>query len=175
MAHTLKLRDSKLPAPFRDSISIPGDVAELSLPGLALPEAFEDLEKRLDSALKLCKLSTPPDGQVLGVIAICQELQRLLKCAFIGTCSRRGGEGVLSNCTMDNFPRAIFNTISAVWYAVVAVYIVILLCGTFARARVMPNSILFILACTFTFRMFLQRMGFLPAGWKSSRNIIPTA
>ena len=55
------------------------------LPGLALPEAFQSLEKRVESTLKLCKLNTPPDAQVLGVLAISQELQRLLKCAFIGT------------------------------------------------------------------------------------------
>lgn len=57
-------------------------VAELVLPGQALPEAFQSLEKRLDSTLKLCKLT--PDAQMVSVIAICQELQRLLKCAFIG-------------------------------------------------------------------------------------------
>lgn len=58
--------------------------AEPVLPGLALPEAFELLEKRLESTVKLCKLSSSSDGQVLSVIAICQEFQRLLKCAFVG-------------------------------------------------------------------------------------------
>ena len=58
--------------------------ADLVLPGLALPEAFDSLEKRLDSTIKLCKLSTPHDGPLLSVITVCQELQRLLKCAFIG-------------------------------------------------------------------------------------------
>ena len=59
-------------------------LAEPVLPGLALPKAFETLEKHLDSTLKLCKLNRPPDGQILSVITICQELKRLLKCAFIG-------------------------------------------------------------------------------------------
>ena len=59
-------------------------VAEPVLPGLALPEAFESLDRRIESTIKLCKLSTPPDTHVLSVIGMCQELQRLLKCTFIG-------------------------------------------------------------------------------------------
>lgn len=88
MANTLKLRDSKLPASTFPKLTSPVwfGVVEPVLPGLALPEAFGSLEKRLDSTIKLCKLSSPPDGPLLSVIAICQELQQLLKCAFIGMC-----------------------------------------------------------------------------------------
>ena len=66
-------------------------LADPVLPGLALPEAFESLEKHVESTIKLCKLSSPPDGQILSVITVCQELQRLLKCAFIGKGKIKGG------------------------------------------------------------------------------------
>ena len=58
--------------------------AEPVLPGLALPEAFESLDKRLEATVQLCQLKGSVEGQMLGVLAVCQELQRLLKFAFIG-------------------------------------------------------------------------------------------
>lgn len=54
------------------------------IPGLALPEGFESLERRVDSILQLCKLKGSVESQVMGVVTVCQELQRLLKCAFVG-------------------------------------------------------------------------------------------
>ena len=38
----------------------------------------------MESTLRLCQLKGSPEGQLLGAITICQELQRLLKFAFIG-------------------------------------------------------------------------------------------
>lgn len=54
------------------------------IPGLALPEAFESVDRQLDSALQLCRLHGSVEGQVLSVVTICQELQHLLKLAFVG-------------------------------------------------------------------------------------------
>lgn len=56
----------------------------MSLPGLALPEAFESLEGHLESVVSLCQLKGSAEAQAVGVVSICQELLRLLKCAFIG-------------------------------------------------------------------------------------------
>jgi hypothetical protein len=65
MTHTLKLK------------------GDLSLPGLALPEAFQSLDSRLDSVLQLCSAKGSPEAQLLGVVTVCEELKQLLKCAFI--------------------------------------------------------------------------------------------
>lgn len=54
------------------------------VPGLGLPGAFEALDKRLESTMQLCKLKGSAESQTLGMITVCQELQRLLKFAFIG-------------------------------------------------------------------------------------------
>ena len=54
------------------------------VPGLALPAAFEALDKRLESTLQLCQLKSSAESQTLGLVTVCQELQRLLKFAFIG-------------------------------------------------------------------------------------------
>lgn len=53
-------------------------------PGLALPEAFESLDSHLESVMSLCQLKGSTEAQAVGVVSICQELLRLLKCAFIG-------------------------------------------------------------------------------------------
>lgn len=64
------------------NLSIP---AEFILPGLALPEAFRALDTRLESTLQLCSSSKGPmDGPFLGLVTVCQEMQTLLKLAFIG-------------------------------------------------------------------------------------------
>jgi hypothetical protein len=65
MSHTLKLK---------------GDV---SLPGLALPEAFASLDSRLESVMQLSVSKGSPEAQVVGLITVCEELKQLLKCAFI--------------------------------------------------------------------------------------------
>ena len=57
---------------------------ETPVPGLALPEAFESLEQRLDSTLQLSRLGGSPSAQTLGLVTVCQEMERLLKLAFIG-------------------------------------------------------------------------------------------
>ena len=38
----------------------------------------------MEATLRLCQLKGSPEGQLLGAITVCQELQRLLKFAFIG-------------------------------------------------------------------------------------------
>ena len=57
---------------------------EMAFPGLALPEAFESLDSHLESVVSLCQLKGSTEAQAVGVVSICQELLRLLKCAFIG-------------------------------------------------------------------------------------------
>ena len=58
--------------------------AEPILPGLALPEAFESLDKRIESTVQFCSLKGSVESQILGLVTVCQEMQRLLKFAFIG-------------------------------------------------------------------------------------------
>ena len=58
--------------------------AEPILPGLALPEAFESLDKRIESTVQFCRLKGSVESQILGLVTVCQEMQRLLKFAFIG-------------------------------------------------------------------------------------------
>ena len=60
--------------------------AEPILPGLALPEAFESLDKRIESTVQFCRLKGSVESQILGLVTVCQEMQRLLKFAFIGEC-----------------------------------------------------------------------------------------
>ena len=62
----------------------PQQSAEPILPGLALPEAFESLDKRIESTVQFCRLKGSVESQILGLVAVCQEMQRLLKFAFIG-------------------------------------------------------------------------------------------
>ncbi len=62
------------------------------IPGLALPEAFKSLEERVDSTLQLCRLKGSVESQIVGVVTVCQELQHLLKCAFVG--EGGGGSGL---------------------------------------------------------------------------------
>ena len=59
-------------------------LAEPILPGVTLPGAFDSLGRGMESMIKLCKLSTPPDSHVMSLIGFCQELKRLLKCSFVG-------------------------------------------------------------------------------------------
>ena len=59
-------------------------LAEPVLPGLALPEAFESLDKRIESTVQFCRLKGSVESQILGLVTVCQEMQRLLKFAFIG-------------------------------------------------------------------------------------------
>ena len=59
-------------------------LADMSLPGLALPEAFETLDSRLESVMQLSVAKGSPEAQVVGLITVCEELKQLLKCAFIG-------------------------------------------------------------------------------------------
>lgn len=54
------------------------------VPGLALPKAFEDLEKQLESVASLCKLKGSHEAQTTGLLLVCNELQRLLRLSFIG-------------------------------------------------------------------------------------------
>ena len=61
------------------------------LPGLGLPLAFNALEKRIETALQLCRLKSPVDAQINGLVSLCEELQRLLKVAFIG---KLGGRSI---------------------------------------------------------------------------------
>ena len=58
--------------------------AEPVLPGLALPEAFDSLDKRIESTAQFCRLKGSVESQILGLVTVCQEMQRLLKFAFIG-------------------------------------------------------------------------------------------
>lgn len=53
------------------------------IPGSALPEAFTALEQRIEDTLQMCKMKASPDTQLVGMVTICDELQRLLKLAFI--------------------------------------------------------------------------------------------
>ena len=57
---------------------------EPSVPGLALPKAFESLEKHIETATNLCKLKGSHESQVAGLLIVCGELQRLLRLAFVG-------------------------------------------------------------------------------------------
>lgn len=59
-------------------------IPDLALPGLALPEAFQSLDSRLESVMQLCTAKGSPEAQLVGVVTVCEELQQLLKCAFIG-------------------------------------------------------------------------------------------
>ena len=59
-------------------------LAEPVLPGLALPQAFESLDKRIESTVQFCRLKGSIESQILGLVSVCQEMQRLLKFAFIG-------------------------------------------------------------------------------------------
>jgi hypothetical protein len=59
-------------------------LADVSLPGLALPEAFASLDSRLESVMQLSVSKGSPEAQVVGLITVCEELKQLLKCAFIG-------------------------------------------------------------------------------------------
>ena len=61
---------------------------DMSLPGLALPEAFQSLDSRLESVIQLCTAKGSPEAQVVGVVSVCEELKQLLKCTFIGGCDR---------------------------------------------------------------------------------------
>ncbi len=93
MAHTLKLKGGKsliiLGVEFGVKIiCFHPPSPDPVIPGLALPEAFESLEKRVDSTIQLCRLKGSMESQVMGVITVCQELQRLLKCAFVGEGTR---------------------------------------------------------------------------------------
>eukprot|EP00731_Ephydatia_muelleri_P027226 Em0019g99a len=53
------------------------------IPGSALPEAFTALEQSIEATLQMCKLKASLDTQVVGMVTVCDELQRLLKLAFI--------------------------------------------------------------------------------------------
>ena len=54
------------------------------VPGLALPKAFESLEKQLECVGSLCKLKGSHEAQTAGLLLVCGELQRMLRLAFIG-------------------------------------------------------------------------------------------
>ncbi len=60
------------------------NLTEPSVPGLALPKAFESLERHIETATNLCKLKGSHESQVAGLLIVCGELQRLLRLAFIG-------------------------------------------------------------------------------------------
>lgn len=53
------------------------------IPGSALPEAFTALEQSIEATLQMCKLKASLDTQIVGMVTVCDELQRLLKLAFI--------------------------------------------------------------------------------------------
>ena len=54
------------------------------VPGVALPKAFESLEKQLECVGSLCKLKGSHEAQTAGLLLVCGELQRMLRLAFIG-------------------------------------------------------------------------------------------
>ena len=58
--------------------------ADVALPGLALPEAFQSLDSRLESVLQLCTAKGSPEAQLVGMVTVCEEMKQLLKCTFIG-------------------------------------------------------------------------------------------
>ena len=53
--------------------------------GPALPNRFNPLERLLESAVQSARLKSTPEVQMSGILAFCEEMQRILKIAFIGT------------------------------------------------------------------------------------------
>uniref|UniRef100_A0A1X7VBH3 Uncharacterized protein n=2 Tax=Amphimedon queenslandica TaxID=400682 RepID=A0A1X7VBH3_AMPQE len=56
---------------------------EPSIPGLALPKAFEELEKQFDCVANVCRLKGSHESQTTGILLVCHELQRLLRLSFV--------------------------------------------------------------------------------------------
>ena len=52
--------------------------------GPALPNRFNTLERLLESAVKSVRLKSTPELQMSGILAFCEEMQRILKIAFMG-------------------------------------------------------------------------------------------
>lgn len=52
--------------------------------GPALPNRFNPLERLLESAVQSVRLKSTPEVQMSGLLAFCEEMQRILKIAFIG-------------------------------------------------------------------------------------------
>lgn len=57
---------------------------EPTIPGLALPKAFEELEKQFDCVANVCRLKGSHESQTTGILLVCHELQRLLRLSFVG-------------------------------------------------------------------------------------------
>ena len=53
--------------------------------GPALPNRFNPLERLLESAVQSARLKSTTEVQISGILAFCEEMQRILKIAFIGT------------------------------------------------------------------------------------------
>ena len=56
--------------------------------GAAVPNRFNTLEQLLESAVKSVRLESEPKLQMAGILAFCEELQRILKIAFVGMLGR---------------------------------------------------------------------------------------
>ena len=59
-------------------------VLEPVVPGMALPKAMERIEKNLESVARMGRMKGSSEAQLAGLLAVCEEQQRLLKLAFIG-------------------------------------------------------------------------------------------
>ena len=57
--------------------------------GPALPDRFNPLERLLETAVKSVRLKSTPEVQMSGILALCEEMQRILKIAFMGTLGGR--------------------------------------------------------------------------------------
>ena len=57
----------------------------VAVPGLSLPKAFEEVERKLESVANLCRMKCSYETQTASLLTVCSDLQRLLKLAFIGT------------------------------------------------------------------------------------------
>ena len=90
MSHTLKLKGGEMTMVVFQIMHIKRlrmltcGLADISLPGLALPAAFATLDSRLESVMQLSMSKGSSEAQVVGLITVCEELKQLLKCAFIG-------------------------------------------------------------------------------------------
>ncbi len=51
---------------------------------MALPKAMERIEKNLESVARMGRMKGSSEAQLAGLLAVCEEQQRLLKLAFIG-------------------------------------------------------------------------------------------
>ena len=51
---------------------------------MALPRALEGIEKRLESVAAMGQMNGSANAQIAGLLAVCEEQQRLLKLAFVG-------------------------------------------------------------------------------------------